>query len=88
MVTAQDLYNRICSETAQVLKLAPERTDIKFFVYLDETTYHEILRDLKASAEGKYDFTKIWDEESSKFMEHRLFVVKKTSFHFNVVPVI
>jgi hypothetical protein len=87
MITFYDLYNRICADTARVLKNNPNQTDIKFYIYIDKVSYHEILRDIKNKTDT-LNLTSVWDPKTKLFMNHRMFIVETISFHFNIVQVL
>lgn len=87
MIGITDLHNNICSETARQIKLNPNLTTIKFFIYIDEISFHELLRELNSSM-YKDVTDQIWNEKDLTFMGHKIFRVISKNFHFNLVKML
>ena len=87
MITASDLYKRMNLEMHEMHKKNPNNPNAKLFIYLDATTYHQILRDLQISKD-RFSNSIVWDPEDHTFMGQKVFVVQNTPFHFNIVPML
>jgi len=81
MITVSNICNRILSENQ---KKGNDSTT-KYFIYLDQCSYMEFLRDINNSSQM---FESTWDPKSKKFMGNRIFQVTDTNFHFNIVKML
>jgi len=80
MLTALDLYKRISSELQK-----EKDSKVKYFIYLDSCSYHELVRDIESSNQSLND---IWNKATRNFMGNTIFQVENSGFHFNIIKML